>query len=105
VVINGIVKMYLPNSLRNNEDLTNEYCVLRLEEDGLETADFYLTDRLDHAMDRILEIIEEKRPLRALLKKLESEARDLMASSVDVHNRAKGSAMLYVIREINELNT
>lgn len=105
VVINGIVKMYLPNSLRNNEDLTNEYCVVRLEQDSLETADFYLTDRLDHAMDRILEIIEEKRPLRTLLKKLYSEARDLKTNSPNSLDIPKGDGMLYVIKQINDLIT
>lgn len=105
VVINGIVKMYLPNSLRHNEDLSNQYCVLRLKEDSLETADFYLTDRLDHAKDRILELIEEKRPLRTLLKRLDSEAHDLKANSMDVHNMARAHGMLHVIQQINELIT
>jgi hypothetical protein len=105
VVINGIVKMYLPNSLRHNEDLTNQYTVLKLEEDGLETANFYLTDRLDHAMDRILELIEEKRPLRTLLKKLYSEAIDLKDDSTDSFNRPKANGMLHVIKHINELIT
>lgn len=105
VVINGIVKMYLPNSLRHNEDLSNQYCVLRLKEDSLETADFYLTDRLDHAMDRILELIEEKRPLRTLLKKLDSEARVLKTDSRYAHSIARADGMLDVIQQINELIT
>ncbi len=105
VVINGIVKMYLPNSLRHNEDLSNQYCVLRLKEDSLETADFYLTDRLDHAKDRILELIEEKRPLRTLLKKLDSEAQVLKADSRYAHSIARADGMLDVIQQINELIT
>jgi len=85
------------------EDVVNT--VLRLKEDSLETADFYLTDRLDHAKDRILELIEEKRPLRTLLKKLDSEAQVLKADSRYAHSIARADGMLDVIQQINELIT
>lgn len=59
VLINGLVKMYLPNSIRMNEMETNEYAVLIDEQDGFGDADISLFDRLDHAIDKIEELLLE----------------------------------------------
>lgn len=58
VLINGLVKMYLPNSIRQHEMETNQYAVLIDEQDGFADADIYLFDRFDHAIDKITELLE-----------------------------------------------
>lgn len=59
VLINGLVKMYLPNSIRQNEMETNQYAVLIDDQDGFDGADISLFDRFDHAIDKIEELLLE----------------------------------------------
>lgn len=78
VLINGIVKMYLPNSVRQNEMENNQYTIVIDEDESFEGAEFFMTDRLDHAIDKIAELLETAKPLKSLIIRLTEEANELI---------------------------
>jgi hypothetical protein len=71
LLIDRRVRLFLPNSIRQNEEETNEYLVCY--DDGeapSESTQMFMFDRLDHAIDKIQELREEVEPWNALVHQL-----------------------------------
>jgi hypothetical protein len=104
VLINGLIKMYLPNSIRHHDMQTNQYGVLMDVQDGFDGADIYVTERLDHAIDKIIELWDNVHPLNKLLTELAQESINLMDSEnlSDIHT---GSGMMNAVVRLKEVMT
>jgi hypothetical protein len=72
LLIERRVRLFLPNSIRQNEEETNEYlvCYDDGEDTPSENTQMFMFDRLDHASDKIFELLEEIEPWNALVHQL-----------------------------------
>jgi hypothetical protein len=107
VLINGLIKMYLPNSIRQNEMENNEYVIIKDDGEGNEDADYYSTDRLDHAIDYIVELLENLSPLEALFKEITEEAAELInlgSSRERAIGIGMGDALLRIKKVLKEID-
>jgi hypothetical protein len=72
LLIDRRVRLFLPNSIRHDEEETNQYlvCYDDGEDTPSEITEMFMFDRLDHAIDKIQELREEIEPWNALVHQL-----------------------------------
>lgn len=102
VLIDGVIKMYLPNSIRQNEMENNSYVILKDDQDGFEGAEYFMTERLDHAIDKIAELLETTKPLKRLIDRFSEEAQELIDFG-NVAEKSKGVGIQSVIQSLQQI--
>lgn len=99
VLINGKIKMYLPNSVHLSEMQSNQYVVVVDDEDSFAEGNYYSYDDLNFAIDKVHELLELCDPLTAELKQLEQQAAELLSGG-NSSEKAMGMGMFQVIERV-----
>lgn len=99
VLINGKIKMYLPNSVHLNEMESNQYMVMVDDENSYDKGEYYTYDDLNFAIDKVQELLELCDPWKALIKELEEDASQLISRG-NSSEKLIGMGMHVVIERI-----